>query len=35
VKIASKEPNDFIASNTFMAPEKVKIFQVLQAGMVL
>jgi hypothetical protein len=35
VKLASREPNDFIASNCFTAPENVKIFQVLQAGMIL
>jgi hypothetical protein len=35
VKLASKEPNDLIASNCFMAPGNVKIFQVLQAGIIL
>jgi hypothetical protein len=35
VKLASREPNDFIASNCFMAPENENIFQVLQAGMIL
>jgi hypothetical protein len=35
VKLASREPNDFIASNSFMAPENAKIFQVLKAGMIL
>jgi hypothetical protein len=35
VKLASREPNDFIASSCFMTPENAKIFQVLQAGMIL
>jgi hypothetical protein len=35
MKLASREPNDFIASNCFMALENPKIFQVLQAGMIL
>jgi hypothetical protein len=35
VKVASREPNDFIVSNCFMAAENVKIFQVLQEGMIL
>jgi hypothetical protein len=34
LKLASREPNDFIASNCFMAAENVKIFHVLQAGMI-
>jgi hypothetical protein len=32
VKLADKEPNDFIAFSCFMAPESVKISQ---AGMIL
>jgi hypothetical protein len=35
MKLASREPNDFIASSCFMAPENGKIFQVLRAGMIL
>jgi hypothetical protein len=35
VKLASREPNDFIASNCFMAPEILKIFEVLQAVTIL
>jgi hypothetical protein len=35
VKLASREPKDIIASNSFMSPENAKIFQVLQAGMIL
>jgi hypothetical protein len=35
VKLASREPNDFIASNCFMAPETIPIYQALQAGMIL
>jgi hypothetical protein len=35
VNLASREPNDSVASNCFMAPENAKIFQVLQAGMIL
>lgn len=35
VKIASREPNEFIASNGSMTPANAKIFQVLKAGMVL
>jgi hypothetical protein len=35
VKLASREPNDFIASNFFMAPENAKICQVLKAEMIL
>jgi hypothetical protein len=35
VKLASGEPNDFIASSWFMASENVlKIFQVLGAGVI-
>jgi hypothetical protein len=34
VKLSSREPND-IATKCFMAPEKAKIFQVLQVGMIL
>jgi hypothetical protein len=29
---ASREPNDFLASSCFMAPENAKIFQMLLAG---
>jgi hypothetical protein len=32
VKIASRRPNDFIASVCFMTPGTAKICQVLQAG---
>jgi hypothetical protein len=35
VKLASKEQNYFIASSWFMAPENWKIFQVLEAGVIL
>jgi hypothetical protein len=35
VKLASREPNDFIGSSQFMAPENAKIFQVLKAGVIL
>jgi hypothetical protein len=28
VKLASREPNNFIATNCFMAPENAKIFHV-------
>jgi hypothetical protein len=35
VKLTSKEPNDFIAFNCFMARENAKIFQVLQARIIL
>jgi hypothetical protein len=35
VKLDSREPNDFIASSWFMAPMNVKIFQVLEAGVIL
>jgi hypothetical protein len=35
VKLASREPNDFIAYNGSMAPANAKIFQVLKAGMIL
>jgi hypothetical protein len=35
VKLASREPNDFIASNWFMAPQNVKIFQMLEVGVIL
>jgi hypothetical protein len=35
MKLASREPNDFIACNCFMAPDNAKIFQVVQAGMIL
>jgi hypothetical protein len=34
VKLASTEPNG-IASSWFMAPENAKIFQVLEAGVIL
>jgi hypothetical protein len=35
VKLSSRERNDFIAFSCFMAPEKAKRFQVLQAGLIL
>jgi hypothetical protein len=38
VKLASREPNGFIASSCFMAPETAKMCQiqfVLQGGMIL
>jgi hypothetical protein len=35
VKLAARERNDFIASSCFIAPENAKIFQVLQAGVIL
>jgi hypothetical protein len=35
VNFASREPNDFIVSSSFMATENAKIFQVLQAGVIL
>jgi hypothetical protein len=35
VKFASGDVNDFIAFSCFMAPENAKIFQVLQAGVIL
>jgi hypothetical protein len=35
VKLASREPHDFIASKCCMAPENVKILEVRQAGMIL
>jgi hypothetical protein len=35
VKLVSRELNDFIALSWFMAPENAKIFQVLEAGVVL
>jgi hypothetical protein len=35
VKLASREPIDFIVSSCFMPPENKKIFQILQAGMIL
>jgi hypothetical protein len=35
VKPASREPNDFIASGWIMAPVNAKIFQVLEAGVIL
>jgi hypothetical protein len=35
VKLASREPNDYIPSNCFMALENSKIFKVLQTGMIL
>jgi hypothetical protein len=35
LKIASRESNDFIASSWFMAPKNAKIFQVLEAGVIL
>jgi hypothetical protein len=31
IKLASGDPNDFIACKCCMAPENAKIFQVLQA----
>jgi hypothetical protein len=34
LELASREPNDFVATNFFMAPENAKIFHVLQAGMI-
>jgi hypothetical protein len=33
--LASRELNAFIASKCFMAPETVKIYQVLQEGKIL
>jgi hypothetical protein len=35
VKLASREPNGFIAFSCFMAPERAKMYQILQAGMIL
>jgi hypothetical protein len=35
IKFASRELNIFIAFSCFMAPENAKIFQVLQAGVIL
>jgi hypothetical protein len=35
VKLASKEKNCFIASSWFIAPENMKMFQVLEAGVIL
>jgi hypothetical protein len=35
VKFASREPNDFIASNWFVASKNAKIFQVLEAKLIL
>jgi hypothetical protein len=35
LKLASKEPNGFIASSYFMAPENTKICEILEAGMIL
>jgi hypothetical protein len=35
MKLASREPNGFIASSCFMAPETTKMCQILQAGMIL
>jgi hypothetical protein len=35
MKFASRELNNFIASSCFMAPENAKIFQVLEAGVIL
>jgi hypothetical protein len=35
VNFASKEKIYFIASSWFMAPENTKIFQVLEAGVIL
>jgi hypothetical protein len=35
VTLASREPNDLIASSCFMAPESVKMCQMLQAGIIL
>jgi hypothetical protein len=35
VKFASREPNGFIASSWFVAPENAKIFEVLLAGIIL
>jgi hypothetical protein len=35
LKLASREPNGFIAPSCFMAPENIKICQILQAGMIL
>jgi hypothetical protein len=35
VKLASREPNDFITSSWFMTPENAKIFKVLLAGIIL
>jgi hypothetical protein len=35
VKLANREPSDFIASNCFMAPGTAKICKVLEAEMIL
>jgi hypothetical protein len=35
MKFASRELNNFIAFSCFMAAENVKIFQMLQAGVIL
>jgi hypothetical protein len=35
MKFASRELNNFIAFSCFMAPDNAKIFQVLQAGLIL
>jgi hypothetical protein len=35
VKLASRDPNIFIAFSCFMALENAKIFQMLQAGVIL
>jgi hypothetical protein len=35
VKLASREPNGFIASSHFMAQDMAKMYQILQAGMIL
>jgi hypothetical protein len=35
LKLATREANGFIASSCFMAPENTKIYQILQAGMIL
>jgi hypothetical protein len=35
MKLASREPNDFIASKCLTAPENVKIFQLLQEWTIL
>jgi hypothetical protein len=35
VKLASRDPNGFIASKYLLAPETLKIWQMLQAGKIL
>jgi hypothetical protein len=35
VKLASRNQNDFFAFSCFMAPENAKIFQMLQAEVIL